>query len=24
VIYTFNRQTRKIVVHEIGHRSSVY
>ena len=24
VIYTFNRQTRKIVVHEVGHRSSVY
>ena len=24
VIYTFNRQTRVIVVHEVGHRSSVY
>ena len=24
VIYTFNRQTRKIIVHEVGHRSSVY
>ena len=24
VIYTFNRQTREIVVHEVGHRSSVY
>ena len=24
VIYTFNRQTRTVVVHEIGHRSSVY
>ena len=24
VIYTFNRQTRTIVVHEVGHRSSVY
>ena len=24
VIYTFNRRTREIVVHEVGHRSSVY
>ena len=24
VLYTFNRQTRTIVVHEVGHRSSVY
>lgn len=24
VIYTFDRRTREIVVHEIGHRSSVY
>ena len=24
VIYTFDRHTRKIVVHEVGHRSSVY
>ena len=24
VVYTFNRQTRVIVVHEVGHRSSVY
>jgi len=24
VIYTFNRQTRTIVVHDVGHRSSVY
>ena len=24
VIYTFNRQTRVIIVHEVGHRSSVY
>ena len=24
VIYTFNRQTRKIFVHEIGHRSKIY
>ena len=24
VIYTFNRQTRTIVVHEVGHRSRVY
>lgn len=24
VIYTFDRHTREIVVHEVGHRSSVY
>ena len=24
VIYTFNRQTRTIVVHDVGHRSSIY
>ncbi|MDE0467291.1 MAG: type II toxin-antitoxin system RelE/ParE family toxin [Candidatus Poribacteria bacterium] len=24
VIYTFNRHTREIIVHEVGHRSSVY
>ena len=24
VIYTFNRHTRKIIVHEVGYRSSVY
>ena len=24
VTYTFNRQTRTIVVHNVGHRSSVY
>lgn len=24
VIYTFNRQTRTVVVHDVGHRSSVY
>lgn len=24
VLYTFNRQTRTVVVHEVGHRSSVY
>ena len=24
IIYTFNRQTREIVVHEVGHRSSIY
>ena len=24
VIYTFNRQTRVIVIHEVGHRSRVY
>ena len=24
VLYTFNRQTKEITVHEVGHRSSVY
>ena len=24
VIYTFNRQTREVIVHEVGHRSKVY
>ncbi|RKU09201.1 type II toxin-antitoxin system mRNA interferase toxin, RelE/StbE family [Candidatus Poribacteria bacterium] len=24
VIYIFNRQTRTVVVHDVGHRSSVY
>ncbi|MDE0014404.1 MAG: type II toxin-antitoxin system RelE/ParE family toxin [Candidatus Poribacteria bacterium] len=24
IIYTFNRRTREIIVHEVGHRSSVY
>ena len=23
-IYTFNRRTREIIVHEVGHRSNIY